>query len=114
MCQSVYYSSYWETKFIIRFSAFIERPDTALQVIDLVDTGVGADEYKNDGIYSRHYIDPSNSGRYTLVCDVKSTNSTYIENGESDQQLRTTTGNFARNKSGGSFRVYLFHKIEFK
>ena len=90
------------------FRAYMERPETAIQVIQLLDNGVGADiNGKNDGIYSRYYIDPSSADRYTLVCDVKSTTSTYIENGEPDQQLRTATGDFARYKSGGGFRVTL-------
>ncbi|XP_046645406.1 calcium-activated chloride channel regulator 1-like [Daphnia pulicaria] len=84
--------------------AYVERPDTAIQVIDLVDTGVGADTSKSDGIYSRYYIDLSNAGRYTLVCVVNSTESSYIDDGMGQLQ-RTTMGDFDRVQSGGTFRV---------
>ena len=50
------------------FRAYVSRPDADLQVIDLLDSGVGADSEKNDGIYSRYYVDPVNSGRYNLMC----------------------------------------------
>ncbi len=86
------------------FRAYVERPDTALQVIDLVDTGVGADTAKSDGIYSRFYIDLTQAGRYTLVCVVNGSQSSYIDDGE-DQQQRTTMGEFNRVQSGGAFRV---------
>jgi hypothetical protein len=86
------------------FRAYVERPDTALQVIDLVDSGVGADTTKSDGIYSRYYVDLTNAGRYTLVCVVNSTQSTYIDDGQTAQQ-RTTIGEFNRVQSGGTFRV---------
>jgi hypothetical protein len=82
----------------------VERPDTALQVIDLLDSGVGADTTKSDGIYSRYYVDLTNAGRYTLVCVVNSTQSTYIDDGQTAQQ-RTTIGEFNRVQSGGTFRV---------
>jgi hypothetical protein len=72
-------------------------------VIDLVDTGVGADTQKNDGIYSR-YIDPSQAGRYTMACVVNSAESAYIDDGKAGQQ-RTTMGDFNRVQSGGAFRV---------
>jgi hypothetical protein len=86
------------------FRAYVERPDTALQVIDLLDSGVGADTTKSDGIYSRYYVDLTNAGRYTLVCVVNSTQSTYIDDGQTAQQ-RTTIGEFNRVQSGGTFRV---------
>ena len=86
------------------FRAYVERPDTALQVIDLVDSGVGADTTKSDGIYSRYYVDLTNAGRYTLVCVVNSTQSTYIDDGQTSQQ-RTAIGEFNRVQSGGTFRV---------
>lgn len=88
----------------------MERPDTAIQVIDLVDTGVGADTSKSDGIYSRYYVDLSNAGRYTLVCVVNSTESSYIEDGMGQLQ-RTTMGDFDRVQSGGTFRVTRISKM---
>ncbi|XP_032788079.2 LOW QUALITY PROTEIN: calcium-activated chloride channel regulator 4 [Daphnia magna] len=84
--------------------AYIEAPNAALEVVDLEDTGVGADTNKNDGIYSRYYVALSLTGRYTLVCKVNSTQTTYIENGSTARQ-RSAMGNFNRVQSGGAFRV---------
>jgi hypothetical protein len=75
-------------------------------VIDLVDTGVGADTTKSDGIYSRYYIDLTLSGRYTLVCVVNGSKSSYIDDGQGEEQ-GTTIGEFNRVQSGGTFRVRL-------
>lgn len=82
----------------------MQRPDSSLQVIDLVDTGVGADTTKSDGIYSRYFLDISDSGRYTVVCVVNSTESSYIDDGMGQLQ-HTATGDFNRVQSGGTFRV---------
>ncbi|KAK4015728.1 hypothetical protein OUZ56_030702 [Daphnia magna] len=84
--------------------AYIEAPNAALEVVDLEDTGVGADTNKNDGIYSRYYVALSLTGRYTLVCKVNSTQTTYIETGSTARQ-RSAMGNFNRVQSGGAFRV---------
>ncbi|XP_059351101.1 calcium-activated chloride channel regulator 4-like [Daphnia carinata] len=84
--------------------AYIEAPNALLEVVDLEDTGVGADTNKNDGIYSRYYVALSLTGRYTLVCKVNSTQTTYIENGSTTRQ-RSAMGNFNRVQSGGAFRV---------
>ncbi len=78
----------------------MERPDDVLQVVDLLDSGVGADSEKNDGIYSRYYLDPIIRGRYNLVCVVKGSKSSYVDDG--NQQ---SLGDFNRVQSGGSFRV---------
>ena len=75
-------------------------------MIDLVDTGVGADTTKSDGIYSRYYIDLSLSGRYTLVCVVNGSKSSYIDDGQGEEQ-GTAMGEFNRVQSGGTFRVRL-------
>ncbi|KAI9550565.1 hypothetical protein GHT06_005067 [Daphnia sinensis] len=84
--------------------AYVETPTAALDVVDLEDTGAGADTTKNDGIYSRFYVPVSLTGRYTLVCKVNSTGTTYIENGSTTRQ-RSAMGNFNRVQSGGAFRV---------
>jgi calcium-activated chloride channel regulator 4 len=84
----------------------VQKPDDTLQVIDLVDTGVGADTTESDGIYSRYYLDLSDAGRYTVVCVVNSTESSYIDDGMGMGQLQhTSTGDFNRVESGGTFRV---------
>jgi hypothetical protein len=85
------------------FRAYVERPDGVLQVIDLLDSGVGADSEKNDGIYSRYYVDPIVNGRYNLLCVVNGSESSYVDDG--NQQSNTTLGDFNRIQSGGTFRV---------
>lgn len=89
---------------VLTVRAYVESPDSALHVVDLVDTGVGADTSKSDGIYSRYYVALNIPGRYTLVCQVNNTQATYIDDGITSQQ-RTTMGNFSRVQSGGNFRV---------
>ncbi|XP_057373377.1 calcium-activated chloride channel regulator 4-like [Daphnia carinata] len=84
--------------------AHVLSPDSADHVVKLEDTGAGADTNKNDGIYSRFYVALNIVGRYTLVCEVNSTEGTYIDDGVTSQQ-RTTMGNFERVQSGGAFRV---------
>ena len=86
------------------FRAIVERPDSVAQIVDLVDTGVGADTVENDGIYSRYFPAVQQQGRYTITCYVNSSSSTYIDDGKS-QQMRTAVGSFNRVASGGSFRV---------
>ena len=72
----------------------------------LVDNGVGADNTKNDGIYSRNFLAIQQTGRYTITCYVNSTQSTYIDDGKSQQlQTGTAVGQLNRVASGGSFRV---------
>jgi len=76
--------------------------------VTLVDNGVGADNTKNDGIYSRYFLALQQTGRYTITCYVNSTHSTYIDDGKSQQlQTRTAVGQLNRVASGGSFRVKL-------
>ena len=87
------------------------RPDGMNQVVDLVDSGVGADANRNDGIYSRYFLNINTLGRYTLICVVNSTSSTYIEDGK-QKQTRTAIKYLERVASGGAFRV-LFQFILF-
>jgi len=89
----------------------VGRPDGINQVVDLVDSGVGADATKNDGIYSRYFLAVNSLGRYTLTCVVNSTSSTYIEDGK-QKQTRTAIKYLKRVASGGAFRV-LFRFILF-
>ena len=92
------------------FRAYVSRPDADLQVIDLLDSGVGADSEKNDGIYSRYYVDPVNPGRYNLMCIVTGSESSFIDDGQNQQQ-GTAIKEFNRVQSGGTFRVMSSHKF---
>ena len=80
----------------------MERPDAQVQVIDLVDTGVGADTGNMDGIYSRYFLGVNVIGRYTLRCVVSSTFSTSVNDGH-----QTAVDSLNRIQSGGAFRVHL-------
>ena len=83
----------------------MERPDAQVQVIDLVDTGVGADTDKMDGIYSRYFLGV-NVGRYTLRCVVSNTSSTSVNNGQ-----HTAVNSLNRIQSGGACRVLIILSI---
>ena len=84
----------------------MERPDAQVQVIDLVDTGVGADTDKMDGIYSRYFLGVNVVGRYTLRCVVSNTSSTSVNNGQ-----HTAVNSLNRIQSGGAFRVLIILSI---
>ncbi|XP_066124836.1 calcium-activated chloride channel regulator 1-like [Saccopteryx bilineata] len=47
-------------------TAFIENEDGHQVMLELWDNGAGADTVKNDGIYSRYFIDYHGNGRYSL------------------------------------------------
>ena len=76
------------------------------QVVDLVDSGVGADAIRDDGIYSRYFLAVNTLGRYTLTCVVNSTSFTFIQDGK-QKQARTAIKYLKRVASGGAFRVHL-------
>ncbi|KAK4015731.1 hypothetical protein OUZ56_030705 [Daphnia magna] len=84
--------------------AHVVSPNSADNVVQLEDNGIGGDLTENNGIYSGFYVAVYNSGRYTLVCEVNSAEGTYIDDGVTAQQ-RTAMGNFERVQSGGAFRV---------
>uniref|UniRef100_A0A0P5N6L4 Calcium-activated chloride channel regulator 4, 30 kDa form n=1 Tax=Daphnia magna TaxID=35525 RepID=A0A0P5N6L4_9CRUS len=84
--------------------AHVVSPNSADNVVQLEDNGIGGDLTENNGIYSGFYLAVNNAGRYTLVCEVNSAEGTYIDDGITAQQ-RTAMGNFERVQSGGTFRV---------
>ncbi|OCT85202.1 calcium-activated chloride channel regulator 1 [Xenopus laevis] len=110
-------------------TAVIEPQNGNVQTLQLLDNGAGADIIKNDGIYSKYFVQFSGNGRYNLKVRVESKEKTpnlsapasralylpgYIVNGTvfrnpprpkdtviEDQSL----GNFTRTVSGGAFTV---------
>ena len=52
-----------------------------MEVINLQDTGVGADSNRNDGIYSRYFPNATEPGRYSVKCQVWDDGSAYVTNG---------------------------------
>ena len=93
----------------INLRAYVERPDAATEIVDLLDNGAGADSTKDDGIYSRYYSTPTVEGRYTFICIVNSTESTYVDDGNGQRRVKrnskSISGDFNRVESGGTFRV---------
>lgn len=106
--------------------AFIEVPDGAAAVLELLDNGVFADTTSDDGIYSRYFTAPMAAGRYALKCEVWSEGSAYsnaIRAGHhlAERSVMTraspvewasraaakVTGTFSRMADGGSFRVFM-------
>jgi len=86
----------------------VERPDAATEIVDLLDNGAGADASKDDGVYSRYYPSITVEGRYSFICVVNSTESTYVDDGSNRQRVKRSSkyhGIVNRVQSGGSFRV---------
>ncbi|OCT82887.1 calcium-activated chloride channel regulator 1 [Xenopus laevis] len=112
-----------------KVTAVIEPQNGNIQTLQLLDNGAGADIIKNDGIYSKYFVQFSGNGRYNLKVRVESKDQNsnlaasasralylpgYIVNGTvfrnpprpkdtviEDQSL----GNFTRTVSGGAFTV---------
>ena len=61
--------------------AYIEKPDEELEIVDLYDNGVNADTRAADGIYSRFFTNVTDSGRYSLKCQVWDDGSAYVSYG---------------------------------
>lgn len=53
------------------------KPNDEYQFLDLLDDGVNADITKEDGVYSRYYIKPTQQGRYTFKCQVNGSHSSF-------------------------------------
>ena len=51
------------------------------KIVHLMDNGNGADNMKNDGIYSRYFNGFEKAGRYILKCQVNGNNDTNINGG---------------------------------
>jgi calcium-activated chloride channel regulator 4 len=50
------------------------KPNDELEILDLLDNGVNADTTQDDGVYSKYFAYPNQPGRYTVKCQVNSTN----------------------------------------
>jgi hypothetical protein len=89
----------------------VEKPDAATEIVDLLDNGAGADANKDDGVYSRYYPTVNVEGRYSFICVVNSTESTYVDDGSNHQQRVKRSSKYHgivnRVQSGGSFRVQI-------
>ncbi|XP_068095968.1 calcium-activated chloride channel regulator 4A-like isoform X2 [Hyperolius riggenbachi] len=111
-----------------KVTAIIEPVSGAVVTLELLDNGAGPDIIKNDGIYSRYFMQFSVNGRYGLKVRVEGNKSKvrlvapknralyipgFISNGtismnpprpeNSDEDLNV--GDFSRTASGGSFVV---------
>jgi hypothetical protein len=99
-------------------SAYIEKPNEEVEIITLEDKGVNSDIMANDGIYSRHYTNATQSGRYTVTCQVVNDGRAFTGNGfiasyipvrdsfeESRLAVSQKVENFTRIVAAGSFRV---------
>ena len=53
------------------------KPNDEYQFLDLLDDGVNADITKEDGVYSRYYIKPTQQGRYTFKCQVNGSHNSF-------------------------------------
>ncbi|KAM6219951.1 calcium-activated chloride channel regulator 4-like [Rhynchocyon petersi] len=109
-------------------TALIESTSGKLQTLELLDNGAGADSFKNDGVYSRYFINYSENGRYSLKVRAQGgTNSVtrslrhaankalyipgwvvdgIIEGNPSRQETndtQTTLESFTRTATGGAF-----------
>ena len=49
-----------------------------MEVLDLLDNGVNADTTLNDGVYSKFFPNVSQSGRYSLKCQIWDDGSAYV------------------------------------
>ncbi|KAM8930989.1 calcium-activated chloride channel regulator 1-like [Pelodytes ibericus] len=109
-------------------TAMIEPQGGAIQSLQLLDNGAGADILKGDGIYSKYFISYVGNGRYNLRVRVESTTeqsklaapknralyiSGYVVNGTIESNpprpqpslQNQTLGDFSRTVSGGAFVV---------
>ncbi|XP_057570051.1 calcium-activated chloride channel regulator 1 isoform X2 [Hippopotamus amphibius kiboko] len=116
----------------INVTAIIEAEDGHQETLELWDNGAGADTVKNDGIYSRYFIDYHGNGRYSLKVHAQARNNMarlslrqrqnkalyipgYVENGKiilnpprpevKDDMAKAEIEDFSRVTSGGSFTV---------
>ncbi|XP_055497298.1 calcium-activated chloride channel regulator 1-like isoform X1 [Leucoraja erinacea] len=112
-------------------TAIIERPNDPPIQLKLSDDGLGADIVKNDGVYSKYFIDFRGKGRYSVkvrVLGIEGTTSVtfrrggqalclpgYVENGNievnplksdiSEEDLHNELGDFTRVQAGGSISL---------
>ncbi|KAM8791745.1 calcium-activated chloride channel regulator 1-like [Rhynchonycteris naso] len=113
-------------------TAFIENEEEHEVMLELWDNGAGADTVKNDGIYSRYFVDYHINGRYSLKVCVRARKNMarislrkrqneaiympgYVENGTvimnppnpkgKGEGAGPGLGDFSREASGGTFDV---------
>ncbi|XP_043213965.1 calcium-activated chloride channel regulator 1-like [Amphibalanus amphitrite] len=108
--------------------AHVTTPDANSPVVDmqLLDSGVGADAIRDDGIYTKYFTQFNNKGRYSVVCEVRNDGNAVInegfsasgampnpKNSDSSWCCGSTspvgntrpTGNFTRTVSAGAFQI---------
>ena len=61
--------------------AYLEKPEGKIDILDLYDNGAMADNFENDGIYSRYYPPVDSAGRYTVECQVWDDGSAFVNDG---------------------------------
>ncbi|KAM4722893.1 calcium-activated chloride channel regulator 1-like [Rhinophrynus dorsalis] len=111
-----------------KVTAIIESQDGKIHTMELLDNGAGADIIKNDGIYSKFFINFSGNGRYNLKVRVESNQKNiqlavpknralympgYVVNGTivsnppkpKNNTISQNLGEFSRTASGGAFVV---------
>ncbi|XP_067845973.1 calcium-activated chloride channel regulator 1-like isoform X1 [Heptranchias perlo] len=112
-------------------TAITERPTGPPIVLKLSDDGLGADIVRNDGIYSKYFLDFKDYGRYNFKLRVQGKDGAtrmairkggramyipgYTENGNiqtnpprppvNEEDLQPQFGSFSRVKSGGSISL---------
>ncbi|KAM4873063.1 calcium-activated chloride channel regulator 1-like [Thomomys bottae] len=115
----------------VNVTAMIETEDGHQVTLELWDNGAGADTIKNDGIYSRYFMEYNGNGRYSLKVRVQARNHTarlslrqqskslyipgYVVNGTivlnpprpevKEDLAEAELEDFSRLTSGGSFTV---------
>ncbi|XP_054996289.1 calcium-activated chloride channel regulator 4-like [Sorex araneus] len=97
-------------------------------ILELLDNGAGADSIKNDGVYSRYFMNYKDNGRYNLKVRVHGGATAkrslrhppntaafvpgWVVNGEiqgtpprpeTDKEIKTNVENFSRMAAGGAF-----------
>lgn len=53
------------------------KPNNEYQLWDMLDNGVNPDIMKEDGVYSKYFVKPTEQGRYTFKCQVNSNHNTF-------------------------------------
>ncbi|XP_059841209.1 calcium-activated chloride channel regulator 1-like [Hypanus sabinus] len=120
-------------------TAIVERPSGPPVTLKLLDDGLGADIVRNDGIYSKYFLDYSGTGRYAVKVRVQGFEGTtkitvrtggqakclpgFMENGNIEinslepdvfeEDFNSEIGDFNRVQAGGSISLPLTPAIDF-
>ncbi|XP_059839812.1 calcium-activated chloride channel regulator 1-like isoform X2 [Hypanus sabinus] len=120
-------------------TAIVERPSGPPVTLKLLDDGLGADIVRNDGIYSKYFLDYSGKGRYAVKVRVQGFKGTtkitvrtggqakclpgFMENGNIEinslepdvfeEDFNREIGDFNRVQAGGSISLPLIPAIDF-